>query len=79
MAFATSVKVAVYRHFADRGRAPRHEDIARTLAVSLADVKDAYRQLQASRVLLLEATASAFAWRRHFPALKPSIALGSAQ
>jgi len=55
MDFATRVKLAVYRHFADHGTAPSPGDIAASLGSSVADVIVAYRDLRASRVLWLEA------------------------
>lgn len=54
MDFNTQVKLAVYRHFADTGKAPIAATIAQRLGVSPNEVLEAYRQLRASRVLFLE-------------------------
>ncbi len=54
MDFLTSVKLAIYRHFATTGAAPTPQDIADALGSSPNEIQDAYRQLRANRVLLLE-------------------------
>lgn len=48
------VKVAVYRHFAETGRPPDVEEVARRAGVDPAQVPAAYRSLRAQRLLLLE-------------------------
>ncbi len=54
MDFLTSVKLAIYRHFAESSAAPTPQDIARELGSTPSEIQDAYRQLRANRVLLLE-------------------------
>ena len=54
MAFLTSVKLAVYRHFATTGAAPTTQDIADTLGKTPNEIREAYGQLRTNRVLLLE-------------------------
>jgi alkylmercury lyase-like protein len=55
MDFNTQVKLAVYRHFASTGKAPTAPAIAEELETPPNKIIEAYRQLRASRVLLLEA------------------------
>jgi Alkylmercury lyase len=55
MDFDTSVKLAVYQHFARTGKAPSVEQIAGQLASSPDEIRRAFGRLQANRVLLLEA------------------------
>ena len=54
MEFDSDVKLAVYRHFAATGQAPRLADIAHELKSTGDDVRAAYARLRANRVLLLE-------------------------
>ena len=54
MDFLTSVKLAVYQHFATTGAAPTPHDIAGSLGKTPNEVREAYTQLRANRVLLLE-------------------------
>jgi hypothetical protein len=54
MDFDTQVKMAVYRHFASAGEAPRVAQLASYLQCSPDDVRQAYARLRANRVLLLE-------------------------
>ena len=49
------VKLAVYGHFAETGRRPSPDAIADRVGIPAAEVLDAYRTLQAQRVLVLEA------------------------
>jgi hypothetical protein len=49
------VKLALYDHFARTGRRPSPDEIGDRVGIAVADVLDAYRQLRAQRVLLLEA------------------------
>ena len=49
------VKLAVYRHFAETGRRPDVEDVARRARLPVADVLASYRSLRGQRLLLLEA------------------------
>lgn len=57
MDFLTSVKLAIYRHFANTGAAPKPSDIAKAIGLAPNEVTDAYAQLRANRVLLLESDA----------------------
>ena len=54
MEFLTSVKLAVYRHFATTGAAPTPQAIAGTLGKTPNEIREAYGQLRTNRVLLLE-------------------------
>ncbi len=54
MDFNTSVKLAIYRHFADTGEAPAAGAIAERLGVATAEVEKSYGELRAARVLFLE-------------------------
>jgi hypothetical protein len=55
MIFDTSVKLAVYHHFAEVGRRPSPEDVADRTGSDVDDVLDAYTRLRALRVLVLDA------------------------
>ena len=52
------VKIAVYRHFAETGRAPVPAEVASRTGLDVADVLSAYRSLRAQRLLLLESDGS---------------------
>lgn len=54
MDFLTSVKLVIYRHFASTGAAPLPRDIADALGSTPNEIAEAYGQLRATRVLLLE-------------------------
>jgi hypothetical protein len=54
MDFDTTVKVALYRATAARGRPPDVESLAGTIGATTAAVKEAYGRLRAARVLFLE-------------------------
>ena len=54
MDFLTSVKLAIYRHFAKTGAAPAPRDIASALGSTPNEIQEAYGHLRANRVLLLE-------------------------
>jgi hypothetical protein len=54
MDFDTRVKLAIYRHFASRGRAPSLQDVAAEVNADATTVRSAYWRLRAQRVLLLE-------------------------
>jgi len=56
--FEASVRLAVYRFFAETGRRPTPEEIASRVACDVGDVLDAYRSLRAQRLLVLEADGS---------------------
>jgi hypothetical protein len=49
------VKLAVYGHFAETGRRPLPDAIAERVGLTAPEVLDAYRNLRAQRVLVLEA------------------------
>jgi hypothetical protein len=53
------VKVAVYAHFAQAGRRPSPNEVGDRVGIAVPEVLDAYRQLRAQRVLLLEADGAA--------------------
>ncbi len=55
MDFDTQVKLAVYAYFAETGRRPSIEAVARRIGADTAGVLDAYRRLRGQRVLALEA------------------------
>jgi len=59
MEFEVQVKLAVYRHFAETGRAPDPEEIANRVGSDSASVIEAYEKLRALRVLVLEGDGSA--------------------
>lgn len=54
MDFDTRTKLAIYRHFADTGRAPTPDDIAAKVGSDAESVRAAYTRLRAQRVLALE-------------------------
>jgi hypothetical protein len=54
MEFNTQVKLAIYRHFAETGKAPAPQAIADRLGVGEEQVAQSYTALRASRVLFLE-------------------------
>ena len=54
MDFDTRGKLAIYRHFAETGRAPTAETVAVRLEVDPEAVRRSYGDLRAARVLLLE-------------------------
>ena len=53
MEFKIEVKLAIYRHFAEVGRAPDPEVVAERVGAKVDAVRTAYRKLQQQRVLLL--------------------------
>jgi len=55
MDFDLQVKLAVYHHFAATGGRPSLDQTAERVAADAAAVLEAYRRLQAQRVLVLEA------------------------
>ncbi len=55
MDFPTSVKLAIYRLFADHGSPPPLAAVAELLGASLEDVRTAYETLGRNRLLVLEA------------------------
>ena len=55
MDFDLAVKLAVYRHFAETGRRPSIDEVARRIGAATADIPPAYARLRVLRVLLLEA------------------------
>jgi hypothetical protein len=54
MDLLTSVKLAIYRHFATSGAAPTPRQLASALGSTPDQVQEAFGQLRANRVLLLE-------------------------
>jgi hypothetical protein len=54
MDFDVQVKLAVYRHFAETGRGPGADEIAGRVGSDVGRVLEAYRELRAHRVLVLE-------------------------
>jgi Alkylmercury lyase len=54
MDFNTTVKLAIYQHFVDTGKAPAVEVIAERLDAPVAAVAQSYAELGAGRVLFLE-------------------------
>jgi len=52
--FDTRVKLAIYHHFADTGRAPLPSDIAQIVGTDADAVVAAYARLRALRVLAME-------------------------
>jgi hypothetical protein len=58
MEFDIQVKLAVYQHFAERGRAPSPVEVGARVGADVASVLDAYARLRALRVLVLEADGS---------------------
>jgi hypothetical protein len=55
----TAVKVAVYRHFADTGRAPAIATIAELVGAGDQEVQESYGHLAKGRLLVLEADGRA--------------------
>jgi hypothetical protein len=55
MDFDASVKLAVYRHFAETGRRPSPQDVASRAGSDVTSVLGAYQRLRGQRVLVLEA------------------------
>jgi hypothetical protein len=58
MEFDTQVKLAVYNHFAETGRAPSPSEVAKRVGSAVESVLQAYQQLRARRLLVLEADGS---------------------
>ena len=54
MNFETQVKLAIYNHFAGQGFGPSPADIAEVVSAEVDQVLEAYIQLRAERVLVLE-------------------------
>jgi hypothetical protein len=48
------VKLAVYRHFAETGRAPAVAETARAAGITAKEARDAYARLFARRLLVIE-------------------------
>jgi hypothetical protein len=61
MVFDTTVKLAVYRHFAETGRRPSPEHVADRTDSEVDDVLDAYTRLRALRVLVLDGDGASIA------------------
>jgi hypothetical protein len=58
MDFDTKIKLAIYGYFAETGRSPSLEDVARLTGSDVENVPGAYANLRAQRVLVLEADGS---------------------
>lgn len=54
MEFDTQVKLAIYNHFSETGRAPSPAEVAGRTGSDTVSVLDAYPRLRAQRVLALE-------------------------
>ncbi|MCP4204672.1 MAG: hypothetical protein GY769_22415 [bacterium] len=54
MSFDTELKLAIYRHVAETTTAPTVEDMVRVTGRADTDIREGYRRLNASRVLVLE-------------------------
>ena len=54
----TGIKLAIYTHFAETGKRPSPQAVARRAGANVADVLDAYPRLRAQRVLVLETDGS---------------------
>ena len=55
MSLDTQTKLAIYRHFAETGQRPSLEVVAKRVRADISSVREAYTQLRAQRVLVLEA------------------------
>jgi len=58
MEFDVTVKLAVYRHFAEAGRRPAPGDVAARVGADVDRVLGAYHRLRAQRLLVLEPDGS---------------------
>ena len=58
MDFDTQTKLTIYRHFAETGRGPSPEEVAKQVGSNVRTVLTAYSRLQAQRVLALESDGS---------------------
>ena len=58
MDFDTQVKLAIYNHFAETGRAPSPGDVAKRINSDSERVVESYRRLRAQRLLVLEPDGS---------------------
>jgi hypothetical protein len=58
MEYDVQVKLAVYNHFAETGRRPSPEEVARRTGSSIESVLEAYQRLCAQRLLVLESDGS---------------------
>jgi hypothetical protein len=54
MSLDVEVKLAIYRHFAETGAAPRCEEIAERVGLTIGEATQAYQRLRTQRVLALE-------------------------
>ena len=50
----TQIKVAIYKHFAETGRAPSASMVARLISSDTQSVRQGYARLRAQRVLVLQ-------------------------
>jgi hypothetical protein len=58
MTIDDQVKVAVYRHFAETGRAPSTADVARRVGSAVETIPASYARLRAQRLLVLDVEGS---------------------
>lgn len=58
MEFDTRVKLAIYHHFAETGRGPAPQDVAKRVGSDVDSVLESYPRLRAQRLLVLEADGS---------------------
>ena len=55
MDFDTQVKLAIYNHFAETGRAPTPGEVAKRIDSDTEHVVESYQRLRSQRLLVLEA------------------------
>jgi len=58
MEFDVQVKLAIYNHFAETGRAPSPTEVMNRVGTDVESVLESYKKLRAQRLLLLEADGS---------------------
>jgi hypothetical protein len=58
MDFDVRVKLAIYSHFAETGRAPSPSDVVSRVGSDIESVLDSYQRLRAQRLLVLEEDGS---------------------
>ncbi len=58
MEFDTQVKLSIYQHFAETGRAPSPEEVVTRVTSDVERVLECYQRLRAQRLLVLEEDGS---------------------
>ena len=58
MEFDVQVKLAIYNHFAETGRAPSRREVMSRVGSEVESVLESYKNLRAQRLLALEADGS---------------------